>query len=221
MADSKISALAAVTDVLATDDFVLERSSASKRITGADLSSEIASAVSGAPIVTSLPGSPTDLDEVYLKVGSGDTAVLWHMKYDSSITDSYKWRYLGGSPLFSRRDTTENRNSATYAALSSLPSVTLPGIGVYEFSHGFDSTKAGAASWGIQNVMTNGSAPGDDLDAATSKPVGNDSSETVYFTFTRTVSSISTSAAATCVYRTGFSTDFLKRWLSVRPVRLG
>ncbi len=172
-------------------------------------------------IVTSLPGSPVDTDEIYLKLGSGDTAILWHLKYDSSITDSYKWRFVGGSPLHSTRLTSENRNSGTYATISSLPAVTLPGIGIYEFSHGFDSTASGAASWGIQNVQTNGSAPGDDNECCQSKPVGNDSVVTVMRTFQRTVASVSTSAVAVCVYRTGFSTNFFNRWLSALPVRLG
>ena len=217
MADSKISDLTAVTSLVGTDEFVLARTGATKKVAAVDLFA----AITGTTIVTSLPGSPADGDEVYLKLGSGDTAILWHMKYDSSITDSYKWRYLGGPPLFSYTATSENRNSGTYAVLSSLPSVTLPGIGVYEFSHGFDSTKSGAATWGIQSVMTNGSTPADDADAVQYKPVGNDSAGNVYFVFIRTVSSIATSAAATCVYRTGASTDFSKRWLSVRPVRLG
>ena len=43
MADTKISDLAAVTDVLTTDEFVLARSGATKKITGANLASEIGS----------------------------------------------------------------------------------------------------------------------------------------------------------------------------------
>lgn len=41
MANTPISGLAAVTDLLTTDEFVLARSSVSKKITGADLASEI------------------------------------------------------------------------------------------------------------------------------------------------------------------------------------
>lgn len=170
--------------------------------------------------VTSLPVAPTLDDEVYLKVGSGDTAVLWHMKYDSAITDAYKWRFLGGAPLYSFMATSENRNSGTYAELSALPAVTLPGIGVYDFTHGFDST-IGGTSYGIQNIKTNGSNPGNDLDGASYKPVGSDSNGAVMMNFQRTVPSIGTSALAVAVYRTGFSTNFFNRWLSVFPVRLG
>ena len=45
MADSKISALAAVTDVLSTDEYVLARAGATKKITGANLKAGIAGMV--------------------------------------------------------------------------------------------------------------------------------------------------------------------------------
>lgn len=44
MADTKISDLAAVTDVQTSDDFVLARAGTTKRITGADLASELTGA---------------------------------------------------------------------------------------------------------------------------------------------------------------------------------
>lgn len=216
MADTKISALTAVTDLLDTDEFVLARAGASKKIAATRLQPAI---------VTAFPGSPSNNDEVYLRVGTGsaDSDVLWHMKYDSSITDSYKWRFLGGAALVATQVAVGTTSSATYVELNSgAPQVTLPGIGIYEFSHGFDATVPGGATFGIANVKTNGSTPANDDESAQLKPIGNDALAAVARIFQRTVSSVATNALAVQVYRTtGTSTNFHRRWLVVRPVRLG
>ena len=47
MADTKISALSAVTDVLSTDEFVLARSGTTKKIDAVDLAAGIAGADTG------------------------------------------------------------------------------------------------------------------------------------------------------------------------------
>lgn len=182
-----------------------------------------ASGGSSPSVVTSLPGSPSDGDECYLKVGSGDTAVLWHMRYDSGITDSYKWRFLGGGILYAAAATDVNTSSGTYTELGSgTPSVTLPGIGIYEFTHGCTHYPNNAAGgYGLANIKTNGSNPGDDSEAVHHKD-GNVLNASISRTFTRTVASISTSAAATQVYRTdGVENHFVNRFIAVRPVRLG
>lgn len=177
----------------------------------------------GPSILTSLPGAPTDLDEIYLQVGSGDTAVYWHLKYLSAITDAYKWVFLGGGMLVSQQSTAAATASGTYVELNSgTPAVTLPAVGVYSFFHGFVCTRAGANAFGIQNIKTNGATPGDDNDSVTNKPIGADSFVAVSRVFERTVASIATSALAVCVYRTdGNSNTFTNRFIQATPVRIG
>lgn len=171
------------------------------------------------PVVTSFPASPADNDEVFLQVGSGDNAVLWHMKYDADITDSYKWRYVGGPRLFDSLVTSATINSATYTELNSgLPQITLPYIGIYEFLIGHE--ESGTNAFVLSNVKTNGSNPGNDDDAFVGAPVGTNAIAGGDRTFRRDVSSFSTNALAVSVYRSGVSSSVLKRYIGATPVRL-
>jgi len=214
MADTKISALSAVTDVLATDEYVLARSGASKKITAANMKPAI---------VTSLPGSPSDLDEIYLKLGSGDTAILWHLKYDSGISDAYKWRFLGGPALAAYQETSGSTSSGTYVELNSgAPSVTLPSTGVYSIHHGCKSTVTGGTSWILANIKTNGTNPANDDDSVQAKPVGTDTTVSSARVIQRTVASISTSALLVQVYRCAGATEVVtSRFVAVYPMRIG
>jgi len=150
------------------------------------------------------------------------------MEYDSTISGSFKWRFLGGAPIVSSLATATATSSGTYVTLDGgTPAVTLPGIGVYEISHGMKCLNVATSVYGIQNIQTNGSAPGDDNNAAHSSSgataaAGANLQESVAMTFVRTVASVSTSAVCVCVYRTGgTAVTFSNRWLSVRPVLLG
>lgn len=174
-------------------------------------------------IVTSLPTGVQTGYELYYKVGSGDTAIYWRCKYDSTITDVYKWRFVGGAPLFARLSTATATASGTYVTLdSSTPQVTIPGIGVYEISQGCYVTTPGAGRFGICNIQSNGSIPGDDNDAAFYTAPGVNQFDSISSAFTRTIASISTSAVVVQVYRTdGASNTFGNRWLRVSPLRLG
>jgi hypothetical protein len=48
--------------------------------------------------VTSLPGSPTDGQEVYY-VADAANGIIWHLKYNAGASGSYKWEFLGGGSL--------------------------------------------------------------------------------------------------------------------------
>lgn len=48
-------------------------------------------------LVTSMPGSPTDGDEVFLQTAAMATAGLcWHFRYEASASSAHKWEFLGG-----------------------------------------------------------------------------------------------------------------------------
>ena len=56
--------------------------------------------VSQIPLVTSLPGSPIDGQEVYYQSAAmAADGVVWHLRYRASSSSAYKWEYLGGPPL--------------------------------------------------------------------------------------------------------------------------
>jgi hypothetical protein len=54
------------------------------------------------PAVTVLPSSPSNGNECYfraLSLPGGASESWWHLRYDTSIGDAYKWRFLGGASI--------------------------------------------------------------------------------------------------------------------------
>ena len=87
--------------------------------------------------VTSLPGSPTDGQEIYYVAGSS----LWHLRYNSALGGSYKWEFLGGAPLHDEIWTAESSHfpGAGVWMSSSVPAndpeITVPLAGDYDVDH--------------------------------------------------------------------------------------
>src|SRR5215471_8994203 len=97
MTDSKISALAAVTDVQTTDEYVVARAGASKKITGANLKAGIGGSVelayveftSGVSCTSASVSSPTTIVTAPAHTYDGSTIVLiefWCPKVQVSST---------------------------------------------------------------------------------------------------------------------------------------
>jgi hypothetical protein len=83
-------------------------------------------------LVTSLPGSPYDGQEVYLQTAAmAAVGVAWHLRYRAAAVGSYKWEFLGGAPMATSRDTTFTTGSTTYTAVGSLD-IAIPRSGEYE-----------------------------------------------------------------------------------------
>jgi microcystin-dependent protein len=63
------------------------------------------------PVVSSLPGSPADGQEVYLLYnGNGiptPQPVLWHLRYRAALSGTAKWEFLSGPPLVMKQDGSE------------------------------------------------------------------------------------------------------------------
>ena len=72
-----------------------------------------------------------DGDEVYLEVDSSN-GIMWHLRYVAAEA-TYKWRFLGGSPLMASVDTVETTTSTSFVALTTAgPSIALPRAGDYD-----------------------------------------------------------------------------------------
>lgn len=98
------------------------------------------------PLVTSLPASPVDGQEVYF-LADATNGVTWHLRYRAGSTSGYKWEYLGGSPLTAAVDTSEQHPGAngTWQNLATNgPSIVLPLSGDYftEYTLQAQKTKA-------------------------------------------------------------------------------
>ena len=70
-------------------------------------------------LVTALPGSPTDGQEVMLTDSLTAPSYQWHMKYIAGITDGFKWMFLGGSPRIAQDEGDEQITTTTMSVLPS------------------------------------------------------------------------------------------------------
>jgi hypothetical protein len=50
------------------------------------------------PLVTSLPASPVDGQEIYF-LADATNGVIWHLRYRAASASAYKWEFIGGSEL--------------------------------------------------------------------------------------------------------------------------
>jgi hypothetical protein len=181
----------------------------------------------GASLVTSLPGSPTDGQEVILVDSLSNPTYSWHLCYIAA-KPSNKWVFIGGSTLYAEVTTSQSTSSTSYTDLATAgPSITLPYAGIYIVSNGF----YGAPRENDNNVeqfmsYAIGASAAVDADACqmgtpsqTGGPYGHNNNTSR--TRQKTISSDSTTL--TSKYRvSGTATlSFSNRWLSAIPVAIG
>ena len=118
----------------------------------------------GTAYVTSLPSSPVDGQEVYY-AADATNGVIWHLRYRSGSSSSYKWEYVGGGQIgFWATDASPpSITSTSYAAIGSN-SVTLPLAGDYELTWGAWVVASSTNSTTLRSVLLKpgSSAPGTD-----------------------------------------------------------
>lgn len=122
----------------------------------------IASAT-GATLVTSLPGSPTDGQEVFY-VADSTNGVIWHLRYRAA---SSKWEFVGGSGLYAEdlANRASLNNSPNYGALATAVQVTAPLAGTYEVEYSVSSSSTGTNTGFFSDVAV-GATVGSDQNAA-------------------------------------------------------
>ncbi|HVE80923.1 MAG TPA: hypothetical protein VNA68_02170, partial [Candidatus Dormibacteraeota bacterium] len=118
------------------------------------------SAVS-APVVTTLPSSPSDGDEVTYQADATN-GIYWHLRYRAGSASAYKWEFLGGSELYSSVATAESTQSATFVALATAgPSIALPLPGDYEIGLGATISQDSANSPAVMSFDIGATAASD------------------------------------------------------------
>jgi hypothetical protein len=87
-----------------------------------------AAAAKTAPLVTALPDSPDDGDEVYFDVAAGPPGVriAWHLRYSGAW-----WDFLGGPPRYSEAADGAVITSPAYSSEWSPAYITIPLTGFY------------------------------------------------------------------------------------------
>lgn len=119
------------------------------------------------PEVTSLPASPTNRMVVDY-VADDTNGVVWRFRYRAGSGSSYKWEFVGGSPLWSEITTLESYGAGvtTYGDLATVgPSIALPFAGDYEVEIGcsaYHNTTARAA-WMSYQIGGTGASDNDGL----------------------------------------------------------
>lgn len=90
----------------------------------------------GATLVTSLPVSPVDGQEIDLLVDATN-GVRWRLRYRSASSSAYKWEHVGGSPMQAEVLTVEATPGTSYGDCATVgPTVVLPVGGDFDISFG-------------------------------------------------------------------------------------
>lgn len=173
----------------------------------------------GAP-VTSLPASPTNLQEVIL-IEPG-YAWAWRLIYLTNIGDAYKWVFLGGSALQADIPTVEGLGSAAYANTATPHNMAIPRAGLYDFDFGFrGSLDPGANNAWYMSLLRNG-VEATDGDAAVIQHDGQ--AATPNLTSQRLLRAwITSQQTVTFRYRQGTAsggTTVGPRWARAVPIRI-
>ena len=105
--------------------------------------------VAAAELVTSLPASPLDGQQVCYLANATD-GVVWTLRYRAASASSYKWEFVGGGPLikqFEGGGATSTTSASQYGVTNLAdPRITIPLAGDYEIKSsviGFLGTAVG------------------------------------------------------------------------------
>jgi len=182
--------------------------------------------VTNIPLVTSLPASPVDGQEIYY-LADATNGIIWHLRYRAASASAYKWEVLGGPPLFSAVDTDQvlGPTATAYQDLATVgPSITLPLAGDYDIELGCRIWMNGnnGAAW--HSYAIGGAAP---LDSDAIEYFSGNSNwpPTVapHSALLRRKTGLS-AVTLTSKYKVSnapSATDFYKRWMKATPVRVG
>jgi hypothetical protein len=171
-------------------------------------------------LVTSLPPSPIDGQEVYF-LADATNGVVWHLRYRAAAAGSYKWEFVGGSPLIHQIDTDEGGTTTAYADFATVgPQLTTPLAGDYVAEYGALSYQTVAS---VDNYYTPklGGAATNDVDTALATFTGT--SKLVVHQRTRRFNALAASTLIKMQFKmsAGNAGSFRNRWLTITPVRVG
>lgn len=169
---------------------------------------------------TSLPGSPVDGQEIIF-AADATNGVMWHLRYRSGASGSYKWEFVGGGVLLAEVTTSQTTASTSYAALTTAgPSITVPLAGDYIVEIGCRTFSDGANQGGIMSydIGGTGAVDADRIEFSMGTGVSSGNISRV-----RRKDGLAASNALVSKYKTtGANTaTFHNRWMKVVPIRLG
>lgn len=181
---------------------------------------------SGRELVSILPSSPVNGQEVFYQASGVMTSsgFVWHLRYNSTSSSSYKWEFLGGSPITATAGsrafaTRQTYSSLTYGDLATVgPSVTNPLAGDYLCQFKVNCV-SNTTSGNVRVWVTGDSSYNWDGDTDVQMFQGN---QTGGGFVTRTaVAANSTIKLQYAVSNAGVNAEFWNRQMSVTPIRVG
>ena len=112
--------------------------------------------VVGTPVVgvgTTLPASPYDGQEYVLVDSLTAPTYQWRFRYTASITDAYKWMFVGGAPAYTAVETDESFSTVGTSDLPTVgPQITIPRLGDYwvdATADGYHAVAGGVFNWQV------------------------------------------------------------------------
>jgi hypothetical protein len=177
-------------------------------------------------LVTALPGSPTNGQEIlFQNAAMATTGAVWHLKYNSASASAFKWEFVGGSPLRAAVATSESTTSTTFVDLTTVgPSVTTPLAGDYTVTL---STSLAGSSAVVNAAMSFSVGASAALNGDSLRPTGFNmaNADPFPYTGTRPVFKAGLAAATALVARyaspNANSANFSDRSVSILPTRVG
>lgn len=164
---------------------------------------------------TSLPGSPTDGQEIYY-AANATNGVIWHLRYRTAAS---KWEFLGGPPLFASVATSQATTSTSYTDLATAgPAITLPLAGDYDVTIG-GRLKAGFSPPVYMSYSIGNTGATDD-DSIGFYAAGSEEFASLVRTQRKTSLSAVELKAKYRVSNSSHGGTFVYRWIAVTPVRI-
>lgn len=193
----------------------------SASVLGTDGSGNVSgSAAPVAVIVSSLPGSPTDGQEILFQTSAMATAGVppYRLRYRSGASGSYKWDVIGAVPWFAEVTTQQSTSSNAYVDLATAgPSITVPLAGDYLVEGGAATYASAGAAVSFVGIRVNAST----LVQMQTNFAGT--SQIQHPMHARRASGLSAADVVKLQYGafSGGTAEFLDRWLTVIPLRVG
>jgi hypothetical protein len=169
---------------------------------------------------TSLPSDPAEGDTFVYDTGT--SGVRWQFVYDTSDGTTYPWLCIGGAPLFAQVSTDEPTTGThtTYQSLATALTIANPLAGDYDVVFGCSGGCTTAAN-GLFMTPKYGAAATADADGAAAQHQATNDLVTVARSVRKT--SLAASTTITMQHRAtvNTATNFQRRFVSIKPIRVG
>ena len=232
-ADLSVGSAGSITSAMILDGTIATADIAANAVTSAKL----ATGATSATYVTTLPSSPVDGQEVYYQsttAGTGGGAsnsmatvgAVWHLRYRSAASGSYKWEFVGGGQLSALQTAGLTTVTATtYATDAGAPVITVPVAGDYDVTfsaQAMDNQTAAYQALITAATAIPSNAVGDPLSAMYRQETNAGVNVMVPASRTVRLTGLAASASLATYQRvTGGTGRYFNRSLMAVPIRVG